>query len=768
MTERHTKPSAIEIGFLKRLITWGLVGIAIVLRVWRSIGARSAAEKRSMDVVAIEPFGMGDVITHEPLLRLLQAHGLRVTFCARPEWRKLFPNLNWVDANVAWGRHAPAEKYVLGAYTDPAFRQFFANLRSACRGAIGIDTRGDIRNVILLYLAGCRQVITLSNYLGTNLRTPSAAATIVNFSRKLRRWELNLNCAEPLGIRRGSIASPSFPHLKTQTESTRRVGLVPVAPWTGKWWQPEKWAALIDELQRQGYEPLGLCGPGQLTIAREQLGTKVPVLENNSVEGLATELQRCAALITLDSGPMHLADALGVPVVALFGLGVLPLWAPSGLKSVVISHLTNEAFRVTLPTEENTPLGREAMSRIEVGEVMAAFTNTLNAVPGPNTIIPRPAVKLAFSILCENPKRQTALTTFFREYLTHPLNRFPHLEWIVFAGRTQLLDLQHPRLTWVRDYSANDQLRDRLVADHFKVAPHARRLGAAGLFTIGFTPMRAGLPVFMGVNSLQFLNKENRVGLGRELYREWTCSHGVRKAALVITNSEFAASKLRAAYPFCQPKLIVSHEGTQTEYKPDVAPGEVDALKKELGLEPGYLFWASNFYRYKQAPLFLEAYADLPEAVRAKMPIVMVGGDWEGGKAAAEEVIRSRGIEKNVRILGWIDFKWLPVLYRHAMAYVLPSREETFGRTTTEAMASGTPCLLHDIPIMHEIAGEAALIIDFNNRPLVVETLLRLHREPELRAQLGGAGLERSHKFSFEKMAVERVQAVLDWLEAHP
>jgi glycosyltransferase involved in cell wall biosynthesis len=378
--------------------------------------------------------------------------------------------------------------------------------------------------------------------------------------------------------------------------------------------------------------------------------------------------------------------------------------------------------------------------------------------------VPGGRVRLAFTFLCENPHRQTALTTFFREYLLHSLNRFPELEWIVFAGPRQEIGLTHPRLQYVRDYPANDDIRARLIADHFKVGPHAKRLGAAGLFTIGFAPIRAPLPVFMGVNSLQFLSRENQVGFVRQVYRERTCSHGVRKAALVITNSGFAASKLRAAYPICTNKLIVSHEGTQTEYSPEQAPGEVEALQKELSLNPGYLFWASNFYRYKQAPLFLEAYADLPAELRAQMPVVMVGGDWEGGKAAAEDVIRARGIEADVRMLGWIDFKWLPVLYRQALAYVLPSREETFGRTTTEALASGTPCLLQDIPIMHEIAGEAALIIDFNNRELVTRTLRRLYEDESLRQRLGVAGLERAKKFSFEKMAVERVGAVLNWL----
>jgi glycosyltransferase involved in cell wall biosynthesis len=152
--------------------------------------------------------------------------------------------------------------------------------------------------------------------------------------------------------------------------------------------------------------------------------------------------------------------------------------------------------------------------------------------------------------------------------------------------------------------------------------------------------------------------------------------------------------------------------------------------------------------------------------------VLMVTGTMgasSGGNAVALAARCSRrGIEANVRMLGWIDFKWLPVLYRQALAYVLPSREETFGRTTTEALASATPCLLQDIPIMHEIAGEAAVIVDFNNRELVTRTLRRLYEDESLRQRLGVAGLERSKKFSFEKMAVERVGAVLHWLETRP
>jgi glycosyltransferase involved in cell wall biosynthesis len=117
-----------------------------------------------------------------------------------------------------------------------------------------------------------------------------------------------------------------------------------------------------------------------------------------------------------------------------------------------------------------------------------------------------------------------------------------------------------------------------------------------------------------------------------------------------------------------------------------------------------------------------------------------------------------------VRVLGWVDAKWLAPLYRHALAYVLSSREETFGRTIAEALSCGTPCVLNDIPVAREISGGHALIIDFNNRALVATTLRRLLEEPALREQIRSQGLEQAKKFSFERMAVERVGAVREWL----
>ena len=126
-------------------------------------------------------------------------------------------------------------------------------------------------------------------------------------------------------------------------------------------------------------------------------------------------------------------------------------------------------------------------------------------------------MKLALSILCENPARKTGLTSLFDEFVAHALRLFPDVYWVVFAGPNQAWTLDDPRVEVVRRYPANDRLGPRLVADHFLVPASARQRGAAALLTVGFAPVRRCLPTIMHLFSLQHLDRTYRVGLARRL-----------------------------------------------------------------------------------------------------------------------------------------------------------------------------------------------------------------------------------------------------------
>lgn len=340
-----------------------------------SLARRGEPEGRR--AVILEPFGMGDLISLEPLVRQLRAAGWRVTIAARPSWRDLFPPGHvegWCDFSAPWSRYESGQKYRLGALFGAELRESRAALRDAAAGGVGIDPRGDVRSMHLLWLAGCRQVWSLDRYLGTSLKVPKSAARLLSTDPSCPRWRLNLSFFPALTNQPPAEQPPDLQHLLPAgwSPEERRVALIPVAPWRGKLWEPEKWRELVARLQALGWQLVGLCGPQQSAAARAALGENIPVTECGSLTQWAQELARSRVAVTLDTGPMHLAAALGVPLVALFGQGLLPLWQPAGPRSVIVSHQADADFKPCHPLEENWERGASWMRRITVAEVLAA------------------------------------------------------------------------------------------------------------------------------------------------------------------------------------------------------------------------------------------------------------------------------------------------------------------------------------------------------------------------------------------------------------
>ena len=363
------------------------------------------------------------------------------------------------------------------------------------------------------------------------------------------------------------------------------------------------------------------------------------------------------------------------------------------------------------------------------------------------------SVTLALSTLCENPRRRTGLTTFFQDFVAAARKEFPAVRWVVFAGPDAPWAGGDAGVEVVRDFPANDRRASRLMADHFFVAPAAKARGAAALVTVGFVPLRAaGLPVVMHVFSLHHLQAGGGVG---GWYRRVAVGRGLRDAALVIANSRWTADRLGAA----RAPVLVSHEGV------DHARFTPDGPKGAPGWPENYLLWASNFYPYKRAELALAAYARLAPELRGRFPLVLVGGDWGGGRARAEAAARALGVAGETRFAGWVDDAVLPAIFRGARAQVVATAEETFGRNVAEGLACGCPAVVQDLPVLREVAGDAAEYCDFAHADAAAAAIARVCTEEEPAARLRAAGPARAARFSYAALARERVGAILAMLE---
>jgi glycosyltransferase involved in cell wall biosynthesis len=357
--------------------------------------------------------------------------------------------------------------------------------------------------------------------------------------------------------------------------------------------------------------------------------------------------------------------------------------------------------------------------------------------------------KLALSTLCENPGRRTGLSTLFPEFIAHSRRLFPDVSWIVFVGRDSPWPEGDPAVEVCRDFPSNERRLPRLLADHLRVPREALRRGAAALLTVGFFPLRPqGLPIAMHVLAASHL----RGGGGpRHAYRRQAVARGLERSALVIVNSSWMRSQLGPA----RCPMIVSPEGL--DHDQFQAVGASGAK----GVSGRYLLWASNLYPYKRIELALAAYAGLPAATRSEFPLLVAGGDWDGGRARAENEAARLGIRENVRFLGWVADEELPALYRGAQAHILSTSEETFGRSVLEAMACGCLNVVQDLPVLREVAGGTAIYVDYTDPAAAASVLQQACAGAAGREQLVAAGIKRAADFSYERLARERVGAIL-------
>lgn len=152
------------------------------------------------------------------------------------------------------------------------------------------------------------------------------------------------------------------------------VMLHPGARYWFKAWPAERFAILADRLTDEyGCQVLvgGDAGDHDVADAIRAQARSAPttLAGRTTLLQFASVLKRCVLFVGNDNGPMHMAAALGIPVVALFGPSDPSVWGPCGGK-VEVLYKGLDCRRCFHPTCER---GEEScMRQISVGEVFAA------------------------------------------------------------------------------------------------------------------------------------------------------------------------------------------------------------------------------------------------------------------------------------------------------------------------------------------------------------------------------------------------------------
>jgi glycosyltransferase involved in cell wall biosynthesis len=222
-------------------------------------------------------------------------------------------------------------------------------------------------------------------------------------------------------------------------------------------------------------------------------------------------------------------------------------------------------------------------------------------------------------------------------------------------------------------------------------------------------------------------------GPGRRAYYRLFVRPAARRAARVLTVSQFAADEISRFFKLPASRIAIAPNGLDGSLVPPHARALLAARQRNRWPDR-YFLYVGNGRPHKNLRLLDELSRLLPS------PLILVAG------LTAKE---GRQFRPNPRLhlLPSVPDEELPALYGGATAFLFPSLYEGFGLPPLEAAACGTPVLVADTSALREIWTGAAVLLPPNDAEAWRAALTRLLDNPSQRATLATACQERAERF---------------------
>ena len=271
-------------------------------------------------------------------------------------------------------------------------------------------------------------------------------------------------------------------------------------------------------------------------------------------------------------------------------------------------------------------------------------------------------------------------------------------EWLSeLPGKPSIVEFPHPH------YSFAEQLRLPLLLQTLRLdlffAPH---------FNV---PVACPVPYVVTIHDLILHRFPNQASLIKQAAYRFLLRAVVRRAAQIITISDFVQDELVHVYGSCiQTKATRVYEGVDPRFTPSSDQG-VKRMHNSYNLNTPYYLYVGNAKQHKSVQDVVRAFTELPSS-DAELILVC------GGKEAAD-----LQLPEGVRILRNVPDTDLPALYTGAICFVTASKYEGFCLPAAEARACGCRIVATDNTAIPEAAGPHATLVPPGNISQLTQAL---------------------------------------------
>lgn len=276
------------------------------------------------------------------------------------------------------------------------------------------------------------------------------------------------------------------------------------------------------------------------------------------------------------------------------------------------------------------------------------------------------------------------------------------------------------------------------------VAPAARRAGADVVHApANLALARTRIPTVLTLHDVLPLAHPEWVPGPYAAVLRTLVRRSARAAARVVTVSEASRRDIGRYAGRSDAVAIPLAGGSVADPAPDRADHDVLAV--------------GNRMPHKNFDGLIEALAAIP-ADRRPRAVITGSGPEDPLVSLADRL----GVSAHVRFVAWVDDAELDLLYRRARVVVVPSLFEGFGLPILEAMARSRPVLAHDLPVLREVAGDAARYVDARRPEEFASAIVGLLADDSARDELSRRGRERAGLFSWERTARATAEVLRD------
>lgn len=287
----------------------------------------------------------------------------------------------------------------------------------------------------------------------------------------------------------------------------------------------------------------------------------------------------------------------------------------------------------------------------------------------------------------------------------------------------------------------------RTIWEQWTLPRLVARAGANVLFAPAYTaPLRCQVPVVLTIHDVSFAAHPEWFPWREGLRRRTLSRMSARRAARVITDSEFSKREIAGRLGVDRSRIDVIYLGASSPPLP-------------ASREPLVLYAGSIFNR-RHLPVLIEGFARLASRL-PETRLEIVGDNRTYPRLDIDRTIAGSGASDRIRMRRYLPDADLSSLHARASAFVFLSEYEGFGLTPLEAMAAGVPVVVLDTEVAREIYGPAAEYVERPDPALVASALERVLVDNAVRRRLVEAAAKQIQRYSWSGCARRTLEVLV-------